>query len=148
MPAAELEFPINGTKDTHCYVCGPDNPGGLNVPYYPDGSMAAVAIYIARPEHRGWTGILHGGVLFSLMDEAFGWSLFFENIPVVTAKIETRFHKPVAIGTPLHIRAWVTGQRRSLYDARAEVRIDHPQGELVAEAEAVLCPIANSKTGE
>jgi len=79
--------------------------------------------YVAQKKHSGWNGILHGGVTFSLMDEAFGWCLFFQNIPATTAKIETRFHKPIRIGASLEIKAWVIRQRRKLFDARAEVRV-------------------------
>jgi acyl-coenzyme A thioesterase PaaI-like protein len=129
---------FSGTKDSTCFVCGPDNPLGLQVAFQQDGDAGSSAIYIARKEHGGWNGILHGGVTFSLMDEAFGWCLYFQDIPAVTARIETRFHKPIPIGTRLHIRAWVTRQRRKLFDARAEVRQDNASGTLLAEADAVL----------
>jgi acyl-coenzyme A thioesterase PaaI-like protein len=128
----------SATKDSTCFVCGPDNPQGLKVPFEQDGDAGSAAVYIARREHGGWNGLLHGGVTLSLMDEAFGWCLFFQNIPSVTARIETRFHKPIAIGTRLHIRAWVLRQRRRLFDARAEIRVDSPDGLLVAESYAVL----------
>lgn len=129
---------FSGTKDATCYVCGPENPLGLRVSFERDGDKGSRAEYIARKEHGGWNGILHGGVTFSLMDEAFGWCLFFQKIPAVTAKIETRFHRPIRIGASLEIKAWVVKQRRKLFDARAEVRVE---GELVAESDAVLCAI-------
>jgi acyl-coenzyme A thioesterase PaaI-like protein len=132
---------LSGTKDTTCFVCGPDNPLGLQVPFQRDGESGSSADYIARKEHGGWSGILHGGVTFSLMDEAFGWCLFFQNIPSVTARIETRFHKPIPIGTRLHIRAWITRQRKKLFDAKAEIRLDNAEGILFAESEAILCHI-------
>lgn len=139
---------LSGTKDTTCFVCGPDNPLGLQVPFQPSGESGSVAIYTARKEHGGWNGILHGGVTFSLMDEAFGWCLYFQDIPSVTARIETRFHKPIPIGTRLHIHAWVTGQRRRLFDAKAEVRLDNSEGMLFAESEAVLCQVNQVQTPE
>ena len=135
------------TKDSTCFVCGPDNPLGLHVSFERDGEAGSTAVYIARKEHSGWNGILHGGVTFSLMDEAFGWCLFFRNIPSVTARIETRFHKPVATGTRLHIRAWVVRQRRRLFDARAEVRVEDAEGLLVAESDAVLYNVTPAGDG-
>jgi acyl-coenzyme A thioesterase PaaI-like protein len=133
---------FSGTKDSTCFVCGPDNPLGLQVPFEQDGEASSAAIYVARKEHCGWNGILHGGVTFSLMDEAYGWCLFFQSIPSVTARIETRFHNPIPIGTRLYIRAWVTGQRRRLFDARAELRVEDATGTLVAESTAVLYTVA------
>jgi acyl-coenzyme A thioesterase PaaI-like protein len=139
---------ISGTKDTTCFVCGPDNSLGLQVPFVPDGDAGSAAVYVARKEHGGWNGILHGGVTFSLMDEAFGWCLYFQDIPSVTARIETRFHKPIPIGTRLHVRAWVVGQRKRLFDAKAEVREGDADGTLLAESEAVLCRVMPASVPE
>ncbi len=133
---------LTGMKDTTCFVCGPDNPLGLRIPFVRDGENGSAASYVARKEHGGWNGILHGGVTFSVMDEAFGWCLFFQGIPSVTARIETRFHLPIPIGTKLIIRAWVTGKRKRLFDAKAEVRTEDG-GTLFAEATAVLCEVAS-----
>ncbi len=135
---------IANQKDSHCYVCGPDNALGLQVPFTPLNSEASEsgfgsqAVYTARAEHGGWSGILHGGVTFSLMDEALGWSLFFQGIPAVTAKVATRFHKPIRIGTELLVKAWVVARRRRLYEVRAEVRTNDLAAELMAEADAVM----------
>ena len=127
-----------GAKDSRCYVCGPDNPFGLRVPFEQEGAEGSVARYIARTEHGGWNGILHGGVTFSLMDEALGWALFFQQKPSVTAKVTTRFNKPVPIGAPLVIRGWVVRERSRMVDARAEVRSDDSSNTLFAEADATM----------
>jgi acyl-coenzyme A thioesterase PaaI-like protein len=137
---------LSGTKDTTCFVCGPDNPLGLQVPFERSGEAGSSALYTARKEHGGWNEILHGGVTFSLMDEAFGWCLYFQNIPSVTARIETRFHKPIPIGSRLYIRAWVVGQRRRLFDAKAEVRLDDAEGMLFAESEATLYSVEQNRS--
>ncbi|WP_130417382.1 PaaI family thioesterase [Edaphobacter modestus] len=128
---------VLGAKDSYCYVCGPDNKFGLRVPFEQDGAESSCARYVARPEHGGWNGVLHGGVTFSLMDEALGWALFFQQKPAVTAKIRTRFTKPVPIGAALLIRAWVIRERSRIVEAKAEVRSD--DGEMLfAEAEATM----------
>jgi len=130
-----------GKKDSRCYVCGPDNSQGLRVPFVPEGERGSTALYIARAEHGGWNGILHGGVTFSLMDEALGWALYYRGTPAATARVMTRFHKPVPISTALRVRAWVTRDRGRLVEAKAEVRLDGPGTVLFAEAEAVMSPI-------
>ena len=141
---------LSGTKDTTCFVCGPDNPLGLQVPFEPDGEAGSNAIYVARKEHGGWNGILCGEVVFALMDEALGWSLYFQRIPPVTRPIETSFHQPIPIGTHLPIRAWVTGQRRRFFDATAEVRVDNVRDGSLQNR--TLCsipfPRQNSQTAE
>ncbi len=128
-------------KSAGCYVCGQDNAGGMRLDFEHAGPFTAQVHTIARTEHEGWGGILHGGVIFTLMDEALGWCLFFEGVSAVTAKIETRFLKPVSTGTPLRVRAWVTAHRQRLYQASAEVISDDDDGTVFAEAAATMMRI-------
>jgi uncharacterized protein (TIGR00369 family) len=132
---------LAGKKDTRCFVCGVDNPVGLRVRFAPHGAQGSMARYTAPAEHAGWDGILHGGVIFALMDEALGWSLYFQNIAAVTARVETRFHRPIPVGASLIVTARVTKQRRRVFEAHAEIRTDGSGNTLLAEAAAVMCAI-------
>jgi len=125
-------------KTKHCYVCGPENASGLHVPFLPDGDNGSRAMYIARPEHVGWPGILHGGVTFALMDEALGWALYFRGLSGVTARVATRFRAPIPVGTSLVIRGWIIEQRSRIVTARAEIRGDSEGKPLLAEADATM----------
>ncbi|WP_052200142.1 PaaI family thioesterase [Terriglobus sp. TAA 43] len=109
------------TKSPGCYVCGPKNPAGLGIRFGHTAPFTAEARTIARREHEGWNGILHGGITFTLMDEALGWCLHFEGIQAVTAKVETRFLRPVPTDAVLCVRAWVTQDRGRVVYASAEV---------------------------
>jgi uncharacterized protein (TIGR00369 family) len=110
----------------------------MHIPFTRDGELGSRAEYTARAEHCGWPGLLHGGVAFSLMDEALAYALYFQGLYGLTAKAETRFREPVPAGTKLVIRAWTLERRRRLIDARAEMRIDSEQGTLVAESVATM----------
>ena len=125
-------------KTDHCYVCGKDNPKGFQVPFSPDGPTGSRAVYTARVEHEGWQGILHGGVTFSLMDEALGWAVHFQGLHGVTARAEARFRQPIKGGARLIIRGWTLERRRRVMNARAEIRIDDPEQTLVAEVDATM----------
>ena len=125
-------------KTRGCYVCGAENAAGLHIPFDPEGDDGSVAAYTARREHEGWGGILHGGVTFALMDEALGWALYFHGLSGVTARVETRFRQPIPVGTRLVIRGWMTGRRRRIVTARAEIRDDSPERTLFAEADATM----------
>jgi acyl-coenzyme A thioesterase PaaI-like protein len=125
-------------KTKQCYVCGPENPGGLHVPFFADGDHGSRAVYIARAEHGGWPGILHGGVTFALMDEALGWAVHFQGLHGVTARADTRFRRPVPIGAKLIIRGWTLEQRGRRVPAHAEVRVDDQEQTLLAETDATM----------
>ena len=126
-------------KDTKiCYVCGEENPLGLHVPFARDGENGSRAAYVARPEHVGWPGLLHGGLLFTLMDEAIAWSLYYGGLRGVTAKAEARFRTPVTVGSSLVITASIMERARRLVRTRAEVRRDEGNNEIVAELVATM----------
>jgi acyl-coenzyme A thioesterase PaaI-like protein len=131
-----------GDDTSHCYACGQENSQGLRVPFAPDGENGSRATYTARVEHDGWPGIMHGGVTFTLMDEALGWALYFQGIRGVTAKAETSFKRPIRTGTGLVIRGWTVRRKRQLITARAEVRTDDAASELMAEMDATMFLLA------
>ncbi len=131
MSDAVLRFP-------NCYVCGTDNPQGLHVEFTRDGSEGCRAEYTARVEHEGWPGIMHGGVLFTLMDEAAAWALAYAGVRGVTVRGDVRFCTPAKVGTPLVITARVVERKRKLVRARAEIREAEAADVLVAELESSM----------
>jgi uncharacterized protein (TIGR00369 family) len=123
---------------SQCYVCGSDNSAGLHVQFRPDAAGGSRADYTARPEHAGWPGLIHGGLLFTLMDEAVAWACTYEGTRCVTAKAEARFRAPAKVGMPLVITGRVTFATRRALRATAEIRHGSGAGELIAEMEAMM----------
>jgi acyl-coenzyme A thioesterase PaaI-like protein len=134
-------MPLVVNKDSRCYVCGPDNLPGLRAPFSQNGEQGSRARYTALAERAGWSGILHGGVTFAPMDEALGWPLYYRSFPAVTARVETRFHKPISVGAGLIVTGWVVKRRRRLFAAPAGTHIYGSEATLLAEASATMCPI-------
>ena len=53
-----------------CFVCGIENPIGLHLAFYTDEegrSMLRPNIW-PKPEHQGYPGHLHGGIISTLLD--------------------------------------------------------------------------------
>jgi uncharacterized protein (TIGR00369 family) len=122
----------------YCYVCGPANDAGLHVPFRPDPAGGSRADYVARPEHVGWPGIIHGGLLFTLMDEAVAWACTFAGTCCVTAKAEARFRASARVGMRLVITGRVTFATSRAMRARAEIRDGGDAGEIIAELDAMM----------
>src|SRR2546429_8548212 len=57
-----------------CFVCGVNNPLGLRLDFETDGEMVR-ARYAPRPEHSGFKEAVHGGLLFTVLDEAMVWAV-------------------------------------------------------------------------
>jgi len=124
--------------DAHCFVCGWANPSSLGVAFQPDESGASRTQYIARPEHDGWPGLLHGGVLFALLDDAAGWAARFSGQPCVTSRASIRYRQPVHTHTSLDIVGHVRPRGRVLTATATAGRT--ATGSVVAEFEALLFP--------
>ena len=127
-----------GEGDPTCFVCGWANPKSLGATFARDPSGGSRTRYVARPEHEGWPGLLHGGVLFSLLDDAAGWAARFSGRPCVTSRASIRFRQSVPTDRALTIDAEVRPRGRVLTARATALRAD--DGDLVAEFEALLFP--------
>jgi acyl-coenzyme A thioesterase PaaI-like protein len=121
-----------------CYVCGTENPIGLRLPFRKDEGGGSRADYVARPEHAGWPGIIHGGLLFTLMDEAVAWACTYAGARCVTAKADARFRAPAPVGATLVITGRVIATKSRALTARAEIRRGDDDGLLIAELDAMM----------
>jgi acyl-coenzyme A thioesterase PaaI-like protein len=121
-----------------CYVCGTENDAGLRLPFRKDESGGSRADFVARPEHAGWPGIIHGGLLFTLMDEAVAWACTYAGSRCVTAKAEARFRVAAQVGTPLVITGRVTRRTSRALRAHSEIRAGDDSGPVIAELDAMM----------
>lgn len=126
-----LDFP-------NCFVCGSDNPTGLHVRFARDGEQGCRAEYTAHGDHVGWPGLMHGGLLFTLMDEAVAWAVCYAGLRGVTGKAEVQFRRPVTVGSRLTITGRVLDQARRALRVRAEIRRTDNPAELVADMDAMM----------
>jgi acyl-coenzyme A thioesterase PaaI-like protein len=127
----------NGTY-LGCYVCGPENPSGLKIPFQKVDVGVSRAEYVARPEHAGWPTVIHGGLLFTLMDEAVAWACTYAGRRCVTARAEARFREPARVGMPLVVVGRVTRMRAIALETHAEIHAGGDAGPVVAELDAVM----------
>jgi acyl-coenzyme A thioesterase PaaI-like protein len=51
-----------------CFVCGIDNPIGLHLSFYTYDEGRCIARFHPKPEHQGYPGHLHGGIISTLLD--------------------------------------------------------------------------------
>ena len=105
-----------------CYVCGKKNPVGLAVSFTVDKDARTIrAAFIPADAHQGYAGIVHGGVLSSLLDEAMAKLAFSLGIPAVTAEMTVKFKAPAAPGEELTVSGRLTQETRKLIQAEARI---------------------------
>jgi len=122
----------------NCYVCGSENPEGLQIPFErrPEGGCRAE--YTAKATHVGWPEIVHGGLLFTLMDEAVAWASIYAGRHAVTGRAEARFRAPARVGRRLIVQGWITTASRRGLKAHAEIREDDDRGAVICELDALM----------
>ena len=118
-----------------CFVCGPANPGGLNVRFRLDADDVCRAEFTPGAVHVGYDGVTHGGIIFSLLDDVMANYIFLRGERCYTAKAEVRYRQPLPVATPVRLEG--RQQRRkgrlAILEGRA-IRADTDA--VVAEATA------------
>jgi len=120
---------VSGEYGT-CFGCGQTNPIGLKLSFKRDGKTAT-AEFTPTELYQGWQGVVHGGIIVVMLDEAVGWAMLFEGMNPVTIKMETRFRHPALIGEPLIITGAIT--KKTGKRVEAEATITARDGTLIAE---------------
>jgi len=76
-------------KYSGCFVCGDENPNGLQVRFFTDGEEA-VAECTADPQFQGYKSIFHGGVVSAILDEIMAKAILAQEIYPLTAVLTAR----------------------------------------------------------
>ncbi|MFQ5925360.1 MAG: PaaI family thioesterase [Dehalococcoidia bacterium] len=118
-----------------CFACGKENPIGLKLTFRREGD-AVKAEFTPGEVHQGWPGVIHGGIIDTLLDEALGYVSFFLGLNCVTAKMEVRIRHPVSVGQQLFISSTLARKTRKLVETRATIAL--ADGTPVAEGKAVM----------
>jgi acyl-coenzyme A thioesterase PaaI-like protein len=127
-----------------CFVCGMQNPIGLKIIFEGDGKCVW-ANFIAKEEHQGYPGVLHGGITFALLDEVIGRAAMEldDSSPwMMTARAEMRYRQPVPLGEELTLVGEITRVRSRAVEGHGELRL--PDGSVAVEATAMYVKVPQS----
>ena len=125
---------INAYKEfSMCFGCGQDNPIGLKLSFQWDGETTR-AEFTPNKLHQGLAGVVHGGIITCILDEAMGYAAYFEGVNCVTAEMRVRLRRPALIDEPLVITSHVTKKTRKLVKTKAAISLK--DGTLIADGTA------------
>lgn len=126
-----------------CFACGMENPVGLKLFFYETDDGRVVARFTPRDEYQGYPGVLHGGIVSTVLDEVLGRVCIAQERWMVTARMELRYRRPIPVGESLTAVAEVVESRGRRMVARGELRL--PDGSVGAEATAVFVDLPPEK---
>jgi uncharacterized protein (TIGR00369 family) len=123
--------------DGMCFACGRSNDKGLHLEFSLNRQEKRVeTTFTPLDVHQGWQGVVHGGIIATLMDEAMAKLVQLLGFRALTASLDVRFKEVARTGEPLRVKAEVAKLSKKLVYARAVA--GRADGGVVAEAQAKL----------
>ena len=122
-----------------CFVCGPDNPVGLQVEFRMENELCK-AEFTPSETYCGYDGITHGGIVFSLLDDVMANWLYLQGEHAHTARCELRFREPAPTGGKLLLEGELV-KRKGRHVQLTGRAVLAENGKLVAEATATFMVI-------
>ena len=126
-------------QDNHmCFACGPANPAGLHMRFAAVGDRVVSNLIV--PDHlRGWSNMVHGGVVSTILDEIMSWSAmhFFKSV-ILTKSMTVEFKKPVHVGQELKAVGTVAEVRNEREAVMAGHLYLQGEGDLLAVSTGVF----------
>ena len=103
-----------------CFVCSASNPMGLALRFVSEEDGSVSAVFVGHPALEGYPGLLHGGIVATLLDGAMVHCLFAHGIQALTAELRVRFLAPLLTGEEVTLRASIESSAHGLHRLRAE----------------------------
>ena len=107
-----------------CVVCSSANAKGLHLHFDIADNGNVKADFQCDEAFEGYPGVLHGGVISSILDGAMGHCMFARGQTTVTVEMTTRFRHTVATGQQATVSARITRDSNPLYLLEAEITQD------------------------
>ena len=119
----------------NCFGCGQDNPIGLRLTYASEGD-AVVTRFVPQEDHQGWPGIVHGGIIATLLYEVLENFSYQQGVIAMMKQMDTKLRRPGKTGVEIVARSWLAG--RSEKEMQVSATLTSDDGTLIAEGSAEL----------
>lgn len=123
-----------------CFACGQRNDIGLRLVFRQEGD-AIVTDYLPEASYQSFPGVVHGGVIATLLDETMSRTAMIEGRWMMTGKLEVRYRMAAPVGKLLRVSARTLSSRSRMIQAAGEVRLADKPETIIATGEATFLPI-------
>ena len=123
--------------NNYCFACGKDNSDGLQLKFnYSDDGSWAETIYTPPEKFQGWKGVVHGGIITTLLDELMAKAAIKKGYHVLTGEITTRFKNPAKTLEPLRCVAEIEKANKKILYVKGTAY--NKKGDIVAESRSKM----------
>ena len=148
MPTSQSSpTPNRQPNSRHCFVCGLQNPFGLQLRFNMIAPGEVEARYTVPERYQGYPGMVHGGIVAAMLDEVAGRVHMGGDPPrfMFTARMEIRYRQNVPVGQPLRVVGRALKSKGRM--ATAAGAIYDQDGALLAEADVLLVNVPTDVVG-
>jgi len=118
--SAQERIPLPWCRN--CLVCGEDNPIGLRARLYKVGDSVELR-WTTRIEHSGWSNVMHGGFIATVLDEVMTWAAILgSQRPCYAADFSVRMVGTLQAGVDCVAGGRLVQARRRVFDVEGWVR--------------------------
>lgn len=114
----------------NCFACG--DAAALGLRFHPSQTGVSARVRL-HEDWQGYAGIVHGGLIATLLDAAMTHCLFHHGIEGLTADLQVRYLDAIPCTGTIDLSATLSGQRKRIYELNAELSV---AGEVKARASA------------
>jgi len=108
--------------DRACFVCGEKNPIGLKLSLKTDAGRGESTADVTFAAHfQGWAGIVHGGLLAAVLDEALIYAAGAKGHTCVTGEMTVRYVKPASTGVSYALKGRFVEDQGRIVIAESEL---------------------------
>ncbi len=138
MAMSSLQLP----RTRGCLVCGQDNPIALKLVSFVEVESGVVSARFTPDErYIGFTGVIHGGVLATLLDEVMVWCATWSGKRFcLAAELGVRYRSPGRVEMNMTIESTIQIARSRLITTTGTIIAD---GVLIAEGTGKYIPLSD-----
>jgi acyl-coenzyme A thioesterase PaaI-like protein len=120
-----------------CFACGARNPHGLRLVFRQEGEVI-VTEFTPDLRFQGFPGVVHGGILATLLDETLSRMATAQGRWMMTARLEVRYRAAAPVGQTLRVSARTLAARAHMLTAAGEIRLADDPATVIATAEGTF----------
>jgi len=133
--SSNVQSNINVTDSSYCFVCGEKNPKSLKIKVFYENNIAKT-YYTFSSDYQGWKGVIHGGLIATLLDEIMAYAAAQAG-PAITVHLRITFRHTLHPNEKVLVSGWIEKKTNRKVETKAEMcRID--DNTVIATAEGTL----------
>ena len=117
----------------NCFVCGKNNEAGLKIKFRMEDKLCLGEYYALQP-HVGFGKVIHGGIVYALLDDAMANWFYLQGAVGYTAKASIRYRSQMLVGDSGLITAQVVSKKSNMLAMKASLILSQSKT-VIAECE-------------